>query len=128
MRRYCSRSGKSYHQTDTLLRFAGPALVLDPKREQYRRTAGTRAARGPVYEVPAVGLDLATLFDLSREVDRRELFTCLWRPWMDKGEPFFTQATAPLLEAAYLTGLATDTNPLRLLARWSRMAAGPTCR
>ena len=43
-----SRSGKGFHQTDTLLRFPGPALVVDPKREQYRRTAGTRAARGPV--------------------------------------------------------------------------------
>ena len=91
-----SRSGKGFHQTDTLLRFPGPALVVDPKREQYQRTAGTRAARGPVYELPAAGVDLAALFDLSRETDRRELFNALWRPWQDApGNSFFTHPDDP---------------------------------
>jgi hypothetical protein len=118
-----SRSGKSFHQTDTLLRFPGPALVVDPKREQWKRTAGSRAARGPVWEVPAVGLDLAALFDLAEETDRRELFECLWRPWRDSAEGrIFTERTYPLIECAYHAGLMTEQNPVRLLARWARMA------
>jgi len=70
-----------------------------------------------------VGVDLNALFDLSVETDRRELFECLWRPWRDSAEgKVFTERTYGLVEAAYRTGLMTEQNPIRLLARWARMA------
>ena len=104
-----SRTGKSFHATDVLLRFPGPAIAVDPKGELWQRTAGARAARayGPVWRIPDAGVDLARLFDLSRDLDRREVFQCLWRPWQDGADGrIFTERTYPLLAAAAVTGRA----------------------
>jgi hypothetical protein len=119
-------SGKSFHATDALLRFPGPAIVVDPKEELWRRTAGTRAAEyGPVYRIPNAGVDLAACFDLDQDLDRRELFECLLRPWQDGPQArIFTDRTYPLIEAAVLAGRATGQHPLRLLARWAKTAPG----
>ncbi|GAC1646600.1 MAG: hypothetical protein NVS4B2_35830 [Chloroflexota bacterium] len=52
-----TRSGKSFHLTDTLLRWPGPAVCIDPKGEQWERTAGFRLLHyGPVYRIPPQGL------------------------------------------------------------------------
>jgi TraM recognition site of TraD and TraG/Type IV secretory system Conjugative DNA transfer len=121
-----SRSGKSFHATDTLLRFPGPVVAVDPKGELWQRTAGARAGKyGPAWRIPEAGVDLARLFDLSRDLDRREVFQCLWRPWQDGADGrIFTERTYPLLAAAVATGRATGGHPLALLARWARMAPG----
>lgn len=125
-----TRSGKSFHATDTLLRWPGPAVVVDPKGELWERTAGARAKRyGPVYRIPDAGVDLAACFDLERDLDRRELFECLLRPWQDGPQArIFTDRNYPLLPAAVAVGTATGEHPLRLLARWARMAPGDALR
>jgi Type IV secretory system Conjugative DNA transfer len=57
-----TRSGKGLQLTDTLLRWPGPVACIDPKGEQWRRTAGFRQhAYGPVFRIPPQGLDLAEL-------------------------------------------------------------------
>jgi type IV secretory pathway TraG/TraD family ATPase VirD4 len=112
-----TRSGKGFHATDALLRWPGPAIVADPKGEQWRRTAGLRAARyGPVHRIPPGGVDLAALFDLGDPLARRELYDCLLQPWRDR-DPFWLEKTYPLFEAAHLTGRAIGAHPLQLLAR-----------
>ena len=65
-----TRSGKGLHLTETLLRWPGAAVVLDPKGEQWTRTAGTRAQLGPVYRLPEQGIDLADAFRLTRPARR----------------------------------------------------------
>jgi TraM recognition site of TraD and TraG/Type IV secretory system Conjugative DNA transfer len=123
-----TRSGKGFHATDALVRWPGPAIVADPKSEQWRRTAGLRAARyGPVYRIPPGGVDLAALFDLGDPLARRELYDCLLQPWRDR-DPFWLEKTYPLFEAAHLTGRATGAHPLQLLARWVRLPAGDAVR
>jgi hypothetical protein len=114
-------SGKGFHLTDTLLRWPGSALVVDPKSELWQRTAGTREKRyGPVFRIPESGFNLATLFDLGDPLARRELFQALLRPHLDR-EPHWLERVYPLFEAAHLTAKATNRHPLQLLARWSQM-------
>jgi type IV secretory pathway TraG/TraD family ATPase VirD4 len=59
-----SRSGKGLDLTEALLAWPGAAVVVDPKGEQWNRTAGYRAAHvGPVYRIPRVGLDVLQFFN-----------------------------------------------------------------
>ena len=74
--------------TATLLRWPGAAVVLDPKGEQWARTAGTRSQLGPVYRLPEQGIDLADAFDLHDPLDVQELHANLLRTWQDR-EPIF---------------------------------------
>lgn len=114
-------TGKGFHATDTLLRWPGSALVVDPKGEQWERTSATRKEKyGPVYRVPESGFDLADLFDLGDPLARRSLYVALLRPHLDR-EQHWLERVYPLFEAAYLTGKATNHHPLQLLARWSQM-------
>jgi hypothetical protein len=69
-----TRSGKGLHLTDTLIRWPGPVVCVDPKGEQWQRTAGFRQqAYGPVYRIPPQALDLGELYDLQQDLDAREL-------------------------------------------------------
>jgi hypothetical protein len=119
-----ARSGKGFHQTDSLLRWPGPAVVVDPKGEQWQRTAGWRRRHvGPVYRVPDVGggLDLGAYYDLATDRDRRELFALLLAAAGERPEHrIFTERNYPLLPAAVATGAALGEHPLAVLARWAR--------
>ncbi len=113
-----TRSGKGLHLTATLLRWPGAAVVVDPKGEQWDRTAGTRAAWGPVYRLPFHGLDLLDYFDRHDPLDVQELHSHLLRPWQDR-EKIFAEKSLPLFQAAIQVGDATGQHPLRLLLHWA---------
>ena len=117
-----ARSGKSFHQTDSLLRWPGPAVVVDPKGEQWQRTAEWRRRHvGPVYRVPATGLDLAGYYALEADRDRRELFALLLASAGERPEHrIFTDRNYPLVPAAVAVGAALGEHPLAVLARWAR--------
>jgi type IV secretion system protein VirD4 len=117
-----ARSGKSFHQTDSLLRWPGPAVVVDPKGEQWDRTAGWRRRHvGPVYRVPAVGLDLGAYYDLAADRDRRELFALLLGAAAERPEHrIFSDRNYSLLPAAVAVRAALGEHPLAVLARWAR--------
>ena len=117
-----ARSGKGFHQTDSLLRWPGPAVVVDPKGEQWQRTAGWRRRHvGPVYRVPDVGLDLGAYYALDADRDRRELFALLLGAGQERPEHrIFTDRNYPLLPAAVAVGAALGEHPLAVLARWAR--------
>ena len=117
-----ARSGKGFHQTDSLLRWPGPAVVVDPKGEQWQRTAGWRRRHvGPVYRVPDVGLDLGAYYALDADRDRRELFALLLGAGQERPEHrIFTDRNYPLLPAAVAVGAAAGEHPLAVLARWAR--------
>jgi len=118
-----TRSGKGLHLTEALLRWPGAAVVLDPKGEQWARTAGTREQWGPVYRLPSHhGIDLADSFNLQDPLDVQELHQNLLRVWQDR-EPIFGEKSLALFHAAVACGQATNEHPLRLLARWAEMAA-----
>lgn len=122
-----TRSGKGLHLTDTLLRWPGAAVVVDPKREQWTRTAGYRLQYGPVYEVPVVGVDLLRAFDPRDPLDVQELHSHLLRPWQDR-ERIFAEKSLALFQAAMIAGRATGAHPLRLLATWAELAAPEALR
>ncbi len=113
-----TRSGKGLHLTETLLRWPGAAVVVDPKGEQWDRTAGTRAAWGPVYRLPFHGLDLLAYFDRHDPLDLQELHSHLLRPWQDR-EKIFAEKSLPLFQAAVQVGDRTGQHPLRLLLQWA---------
>ncbi len=113
-----TRSGKGLHLTETLLRWTGAAVVVDPKGEQWDRTAGTRAQWGPVYRLPFHGLDLLDYFDRHDPLDVQELHSHLLRPWQDR-EKIFAEKSLPLFQAAIQVGDATGQHPLRLLLQWA---------
>jgi type IV secretory pathway TraG/TraD family ATPase VirD4 len=52
-----TRSGKGLHLTDTLIRWPGPVVCIDPKGEQWQRTASFRQrAYGPVFRIPPLSI------------------------------------------------------------------------
>ncbi len=118
-----TRSGKGLHLTETLLRWPGAAVVVDPKGEQWDRTAGTRSAWGPVYRLPFHGLDLLDYFDRHDPLDVQELHSHLLRPWQDR-EKIFAEKSLPLFHAAVQVGEATEQHPLRLLMQWADSGLG----
>ncbi len=118
-----TRGGKGLHLTETLLRWPGAAVVLDPKGEQWARTAGTRAQLGPVYRLPEQGIDLADAFRLHDPLDVQELHADLLRTWKDR-EPIFGEKSLAIVHAAVATGEAIGEHPLAVLARWIEKGAG----
>lgn len=118
-----SRSGKGLHLTEALLAWPGASITVDPKAEQWERTAGQRAAEvGPVYQLPNVGIDLLDFFNADDPLDVQELHTNLLRTWRDR-EPIFAEKSLPLFFAAVACSKATNEHPLHMLARWSEMSA-----
>ena len=116
-----TRSGKGLHLTDTLVRWPGPVVCIDPKGEQWQRTAGFRQqAYGPVFRIPPQGLDLGQLYDLGQDLDVRELHETLLRPWQDGKDRIFADKALPLFTAAVRYGKTTGEHPLAVLARWAQ--------
>ncbi|MGH2535821.1 MAG: type IV secretory system conjugative DNA transfer family protein [Candidatus Promineifilaceae bacterium] len=110
-----TRSGKGLHLTDTLLTWPGPALVVDPKREQLGRTAGWRSQFGPIYCLPGHRVALAGYYrQLLDRDDIAELHTHLIRPW-DSRETIFAEKAMSLFTAAGLYARARALDPLRVL-------------
>jgi hypothetical protein len=116
-----TRSGKGLHLTDTLIRWPGPVVCVDPKGEQRDRTAAFRLqAYGPVFRIPPQGLDLGELYRLDQDLDLRELHEVLMRPWRDGKDRIFADKAFPLFTAAVQYGRQVDEHPLAVLARWAQ--------
>jgi len=106
-----------------LLTWPGAVVVVDPKGEQWQRTASWRASNiGPVYCLPPAGIDLLDYFDLADPLDTQELHQHLIRPWQDK-DPVFAEKCLALFTAAAQVGTATDSHALRVLAEWTDQRA-----
>jgi hypothetical protein len=118
-----TRSGKGLHLTETLLCWPGAAVVVDPKAEQWERTAGWRQQHaGPVYQIPPAGIDVLSTFDLGDPLDLQELHRHIMRPWEGK-ETIFAEKTLPLFHAAASVAEATHGHMLRVLAQWTKQPA-----
>ena len=111
------------HPTQTLLTWLGAAVVVDPKGEQWQRTASWRASNiGPVYCLPSAGIDLLDYFSLGDPLDTQELHQHLIRPWQDK-DPVFAEKCLALFTAAAQVAAATESHALRVLAGWADQRA-----
>lgn len=110
-----TRAGKGLHLTDTLRHYPGPALVLDPKGEQFQRTAALRGQLGPIYRLPGHQVHLSAYYRHLRDRDETiELHTHLLRPWASS-EPIFAEKALSLFTAVGLYAQARQLNPIRLL-------------
>lgn len=110
-----TRAGKGLHLTDTLRHYPGPALVIDPKSEQFERTAALRRKLGPVYRIPGHQVHLSAYYRHLRDRDETiELHYHLLRPWASS-EPIFAEKALSLFTAVGLYARAKGLNPIRLL-------------
>lgn len=110
-----TRAGKGLHLTDTLRHYPGPALVIDPKSEQFERTAALRRKLGPVYRIPGHQVHLSAYYRHLRDRDETiELHYHLLRPWASS-EPIFAEKALSLFTAVGLYARAKGLNPVRLL-------------
>lgn len=110
-----TRAGKGLHLTDTLRHYPGPALVIDPKAEQFQRTAALRSRLGPVYRIPGHQVHLSAYYRHLRDRDETiELHTHLLRPWASS-EPIFAEKALSLFTAVGLYAQVMQLNPIRLL-------------
>ncbi len=112
-----TRSGKGLHLTQTLLTWPGAVIVVDPKGEQYKRTAGERKKRfgSPIYRLPGNQVHLAYYYDYLLDRDAAfELHNHLLRPWQSR-ERIFADKSRSLFLAAAEYGKAHDENALRIL-------------
>ncbi len=117
-------AGKGLHLTDLMLTWHGPAVIVDPKGEIYRRTATHRRmlqGLGPCYNLPHDALDLLDSFDPHDPLDVQALHEILLETWRDR-EPIWAKKTLPLFFAAMAAGQATGRNGLQMLARWAQLA------
>ncbi len=110
-----TRAGKGLHLTDTLRHYPGPALIIDPKSEQFERTATLRRKLGPVYRIPGHQVHLSAYYRHLRDRDEAmELHYHLLRPWASS-EPIFAEKALSLFTAVGLYAQAKRLNPIRLL-------------
>ncbi len=110
-----TRSGKGLHLTQTLLQWPGAAVVVDPKAEQYERTAGHRSRLGPIFRIPGDLVHLAGYYDYLMDADAvSELHYHLLRPWTSK-EPIFANKSKVLFTAAGKYAKQYHLNPIRVL-------------
>ena len=110
-----TRAGKGLHLTDTLRHYPGPALIVDPKGEQFQRTAALRSRLGPVYRIPGHQVHLSAYYRHLRDRDETiELHTHLLWPWASS-EPIFAEKALSLFTAVGLYAQAKHLNPIRLL-------------
>jgi type IV secretory pathway TraG/TraD family ATPase VirD4 len=94
-----TRSGKGLHLTQTLLQWPAAAVVVDPKGEQYRRTAALRAMHyGPVYHLPGDAIKLSHLYNLLNSDDIKDLHDQLLQPEQDS-QRIFADKSLSLFEA-----------------------------
>ena len=110
-----TRAGKGLHLTETLLSWHGAALVIDPKGEQFERTAAFRSQFGPVYRLPGHQIRLADYYShlLDRD-DVAELHQHWIRPWESR-ETIFAEKALSLFTAAGLFAEAKQLDPIRVL-------------
>ena len=110
-----TRAGKGLHLTDTLRHYPGPALIVDPKGEQFQRTAALRRRLGPVYRIPGHQVHLSAYYRHLRDRDEViELHYHFLRPWASS-EPIFAEKALSLFTAVGLYAQAKRLNPIRLL-------------
>jgi type IV secretory pathway TraG/TraD family ATPase VirD4 len=110
-----TRAGKGLHLTDTLRHYPGPVFVIDPKGEQFERTAALRRRLGPVYRLPGHQVHLSAYYRHLRDRDETiELHYHLLRPWASS-EPIFAEKALSLFTAVGLFAQAKKLNPIRLL-------------
>jgi len=112
-----TRSGKGLHLTQTLLAWPGAAIILDPKGEQFQRTAGERQKQfgSPIYRLPGSQVHLSYYYDDL--LDRDSLFELhhhLLRPWQSR-ERIFADKSRALFSAAAEFARAFKLNPVRVL-------------
>ncbi len=118
-----TRSGKGLHLSHTALSWPGAMIIIDPKGEQWKRTAAWREAHvGPVFRMPSCGIDVLDYFQPQSDLDVQELYQHLMRPSQDK-DPVFSQKTFDLFIAAMQVGRARDTHPLHILGYWATLPA-----
>jgi len=119
-----TRSGKGMHLTQTLLTADCAAVVIDPKGEQYARTAGYRAEHvGPVYNLPTNTLNLMDYYDLLSNTDLTELHFHLMKPWADK-QSIFADKVKFVFAAAAAYAKAHKLNPLKVVLDAAQSAPG----
>lgn len=110
-----TRAGKGLHLTDTLRHYPGPALIVDPKGEQLKRTAALRSQLGPIYRIPGHQVHLSAYYQHLRDRDETtELHYHLLRPWAS-AEPIFAEKALSLFNAIGCYAQALRLNPIRLL-------------
>lgn len=110
-----TQSGKGMHLTQTLLSLGEcAAVVVDPKGEQYERTAGVRAEIGPIYRIPGNSLNLADYYNLSDMNDLTELHYHMMKPWADK-QSIFANKVKFVFAAAAAYAQAHRLNPIQVL-------------
>jgi hypothetical protein len=110
-----TQGGKGLHLTAVLAKWPAAAVVIDPKSEQYARTAGLRQhVYGPVYHLPGHQVHLARYYNFLDDDDIMELHDQLLRP----GEDFqriFADKSLPFFKAVGHFARARRLNPLRVL-------------
>jgi len=110
-----TRAGKGLHLTDVLTHWPGAAVVVDPKSEQYRRTAGYRKQHvGPVFHVPGHQVHLAHYYNFRDPDDIQELHTQLTQADEDT-QRVFADKSLHLFQAVGHFARAKKLNPLRVL-------------
>lgn len=111
-----TRSGKGLHLTETLLRWPGAAIVVDPKAEQFARTAGYRRQHfGPVYRLPGHQVHLSYYYDHLLDRDSVfELHNHFLRPGQSR-ERIFADKSRSLFLAGGQYGRAHRLNSLRVV-------------
>lgn len=109
--------GKGLHLTETLLTWPGAVCVIDPKAEQFVRTAQYRQRQfnSPVYRLPGHQVDLAQLYGQFRDEDEvAELHHHWLRPWQSNN-PIFAQKCLDLFKAAFIYARYHHLPPLQVL-------------
>ena len=120
-----TRSGKGLALTHTLLTWHAAAVVVDPKGEQWQRTAGWRAQHvGPVHRIPAGGIDLLDYFATSGH-DLQELHRVLLHRSGSGDDRTFVDKILALFNAVVATAAATGTHAMQLLAAITGCPPGP---
>ncbi|MCA9998887.1 MAG: type IV secretory system conjugative DNA transfer family protein, partial [Anaerolineales bacterium] len=110
-----TRSGKGLHLTEVLKQWPGAAVVVDPKSEQWTRTAALRQQRvGPVYHLPGHQVKLAYYYNFRNPDDLQELHAQMLRP-DDDNQRIFADKSLSLFRAIGHFAAARGQDALRVL-------------
>ncbi len=110
-----TRSGKGLHLTEVLKQWPGAAVVVDPKSEQWTRTAALRRQQvGPVYHLPGHQVKLAYYYNFQNPDDLQELHAQMVRPDEDS-QRIFADKSLPLFRAVGHFAAERGEDALRVL-------------